>query len=63
MSNKLVLFAVALALLVGVGKFVGTAMSTVQGRSASVAATIEPQVLHRHVNVRALPEQQIGDLF
>ena len=63
MSNKLVLFAVALALLVGVGGFVGTAMSTVQGRSASAAVTIDPEALHRQVNVRALPEQQISDLF
>jgi transposase-like protein len=62
MLRKMLLPLAAFALLVAIGGFVG-AMFTVPGRTAPAAATIDPQDLHRGVDVKKLAEQQVVDYF
>jgi hypothetical protein len=61
MSGKLLLLGAVL--LFGLGIFVEAFTLPAQSRSESAAATIEPQVLHQHIDLKAMPEQNVGDLF
>ena len=61
MLGKLLLLAAVL--LFGLGIFVEAITLPVQSRSEPVAATIDPQALHRQVDVKVMPEQHVDDLF
>ncbi|MGH9567791.1 MAG: hypothetical protein ACRD4I_17595 [Candidatus Angelobacter sp.] len=61
MPGKLLLLAAVL--LFGLGVVIEAMTPTGQNQPEPAAATIEPQVLHRHVDVRAMPEQHIDNLF
>lgn len=61
MPVKLLLLAVVL--LFGLGIFVEAIALSGQSRSESAAVTIDPQALHRQIDVRAMPEQHVDDLF
>ena len=53
----------AAVLLFGLGIIVEVIALSGQSRSESAAATIDLQALHRQVNVKAMPEQRVDDLF
>jgi hypothetical protein len=53
----------AAVLLFGLDIFVEAITLPVQSRSEPAAATIEPQALHQHADVKNMSEQHVDDLF
>ena len=64
MSRNLLLSAVILLPLVGIGGFIGTSWSNHQAKPGPVAViTIDPHALHLAVDASALPEMQVREPF
>jgi molybdenum-dependent DNA-binding transcriptional regulator ModE len=64
MSRNLLLSAVVLVPLIGIGGFVGTSMLTGPSRSEPAAAiAVDVHALHLAIDVSALPEKQIDEPF
>jgi DNA-binding transcriptional LysR family regulator len=64
MSRNLLLSAVVLLPLIGIGSFVWTSTPTGPRKSEPVSATtLDPQTLHLGINVSALPETEIKEPF
>jgi hypothetical protein len=61
MPGKLLLLAAVL--LFGLGIVVEAMTLAGKKQPEAAAATIDPLALHRQVDVRAMPEQHIDDLF